>query len=60
MCPRGAIKSFKVNWKAATGFLHLEIGNSGRLLFLGRNTMIWPYFLHLAGTPVEIGRGSSS
>lgn len=60
MRPRGAIKSGKVNWKAATGFLHLEILNSVELSFLGRNTMFWPYFLHLGGSTVEIGRGSSS
>ena len=60
MRPRGAIESCKVNWKAATGFLHLEIVKSGQVFFLGRNTMFWPYFLHLGGTTVEIGRGSSS
>ena len=60
MRPRGAIESCKVNWKAATGFLHLEILTSVDIPFLGRNTMFWPYFLHLGVRDVEIGRGSSS
>ena len=33
-------------------FFHLEIVNSDQLPFLGRNTMFWPYFLHLPATPV--------
>ena len=62
MRPRGAIKSVKVNnWKeAATGFLHLNIVKSGQLPFLGRNTMFWPFFLHLGGKTVEIGRCTCS
>jgi hypothetical protein len=61
MRPRGAIKTFEVNnWKAAAGFLHLDISKSVQVPFLGRNTMFWPYFLHLAASTVEIGRCTSS
>ena len=60
MRPRGAIESIRVNSKAATGFLHLEIVKSGQVPFLGRNTMFWPFFLHLGVPPVEIGRCTNS
>ena len=51
--PRRAIESIRVNSKAATGFFHLAIVNSGPLLFLRRNTMFWPNLENLAASAVD-------
>ena len=60
-CARGAPTILvSSTGKAATGFFHLEIVKSGQVPFLGRNTMFWPYFLHLGVRVVEIGRCTSS